>query len=128
MKPTKSKPATLQAIPAKAGGQLYIVIAEAPKLLSGVRSTPGTRGRAAAGGRAAELVNQLQRLGETVGDTCAEMVGAAIKRLKDVQPAELEIEFGVTLGGEAGVPFVTKGEAEASFKITAKWVLTPAKG
>ncbi|MEM6838619.1 MAG: CU044_2847 family protein [Cyanobacteria bacterium P01_C01_bin.120] len=33
---------------------------------------------------------------------------------------KVQLEFGVNLGGEAGVPYVTKGTAECSLKITVE--------
>jgi len=37
------------------------------------------------------------------------------------KPTECAIEFGISAGGEAGVPFVTKGTVGANFKVTIKW-------
>ena len=37
------------------------------------------------------------------------------------KPKECVIEFGVNAGGEAGVPFVTKGTIGANFKVSLKW-------
>jgi hypothetical protein len=39
----------------------------------------------------------------------------------EAAPSEVSVEFGITLGGEAGVPFVTKGKADATFKVTSTW-------
>lgn len=38
-------------------------------------------------------------------------------------PKSVSFEFGLQLGGEAGIPFVTKGSANANIKITATWEL-----
>ena len=45
----------------------------------------------------------------------------ALDALTSLRPGEVEIEFGIELGGELGIPLVTKGEAKANFKITLKW-------
>lgn len=37
------------------------------------------------------------------------------------RPAEVEVQFGIKLGGEAGA-FVAKASTEANFSITLKWV------
>lgn len=37
------------------------------------------------------------------------------------KPAECSIEFGINVGGEAGIPFVTKGTVGANFKVTITW-------
>lgn len=36
-------------------------------------------------------------------------------------PSEINLEFGLELGGEAGVPMIMGGSAKANFKITLKW-------
>jgi len=36
-------------------------------------------------------------------------------------PKELEIEFGIGIKGEGGVPFFAKGSVETNFKVKAKW-------
>ncbi len=37
----------------------------------------------------------------------------------------VQLEFGINLGGEAGVPYVTKGTAECSLKITVECSFSP---
>ena len=37
------------------------------------------------------------------------------------QPKEYTIEFGVSLGGNAGIPFIAKGTVGANFKVAIKW-------
>ena len=37
-----------------------------------------------------------------------------------VTPAEA-LEFGITLGGEAGIPFITSGKAEGSVNVTVEF-------
>jgi hypothetical protein len=37
------------------------------------------------------------------------------------KPASCSVEFGVNVGGETGVPFVTKGTVGANFKVTITW-------
>ncbi|XZN96727.1 MAG: CU044_2847 family protein [Microcoleus sp.] len=39
-------------------------------------------------------------------------------------PSKVIMEFGVQAGGETGVPFVTKGSAQANVKITIEWDLS----
>jgi hypothetical protein len=44
-------------------------------------------------------------------------------RLKKVAIANINkvtLEFGIELGGEAGVPYVTKGTAKSNLKITVE--------
>lgn len=38
-----------------------------------------------------------------------------------VRPTELKVKFGVKIGGEVGVPMISKGTTEATFEIEATW-------
>lgn len=42
-------------------------------------------------------------------------------------PSKVTLEFGLQAGGETGVPFVTKGSAQANIKVTIEWELNPGK-
>ncbi|MGD1941839.1 MAG: CU044_2847 family protein [Leptolyngbyaceae cyanobacterium] len=50
----------------------------------------------------------------------------AFTNLGDANIEKVTLEFGVNVAGEAGVPYVTKGTAECSLKITVE-CLFPAK-
>jgi hypothetical protein len=49
------------------------------------------------------------------------MAQTVVETLKRLSPGELEVEFGIELGGQAGIPLITKHEAKANFKVTLKW-------
>jgi hypothetical protein len=51
--------------------------------------------------------------------TCCQSLKSALEKVS--KPKEVELEFGVKVGGKAGIPFVTEGSGEANFKITVKW-------
>jgi hypothetical protein len=34
---------------------------------------------------------------------------------------KVTLEFGITLGGEAGIPFITSGKAEGSVNVTVEF-------
>jgi hypothetical protein len=36
-------------------------------------------------------------------------------------PSSCSLEFGIDVGGEVGIPFITKGTIEANFKVTIGW-------
>lgn len=38
-----------------------------------------------------------------------------------LKPSKVSMEFGIQAGGETGVPFVTKGSAQANVKVTIEW-------
>lgn len=52
----------------------------------------------------------VARVAETVVDT-----------LKRLSPGTVQIEFGIELGGKAGIPLITSHEGKANFKVTLKW-------
>ncbi|MBD2183457.1 CU044_2847 family protein [Aerosakkonema funiforme] len=43
------------------------------------------------------------------------------------KPSKVTLEFGIQAGGETGVPFVTKGTAQANVKVTVEWDFTKAQ-
>lgn len=45
------------------------------------------------------------------------------QQAKQLIPSKLAIEFGIQAGGETGVPFVTKGIAQANVKVLVEWEL-----
>jgi hypothetical protein len=44
----------------------------------------------------------------------------ALKQVAIANIEEVTLEFGVEVGGEAGIPYVTKGTAKSNLKITVK--------
>lgn len=44
-----------------------------------------------------------------------------IEALKSAKMDELTVEFGIELGGSAGIPLITKHEGKANFKVTVTW-------
>jgi hypothetical protein len=58
-------------------------------------------------------------------------IGAEIQRMSTLlfssikpdklTPKELEIEFGIGIKGEGGIPFLAKGSIETNFSVRAKW-------
>jgi hypothetical protein len=62
---------------------------------------------------------QFQRIGEVV-EVAGQTLVDRIRKLAQ-KPTECAVEFGISVGGEAGVPFVTKGTLGANFKVTIKW-------
>ncbi|MBX9902797.1 MAG: hypothetical protein K2Y31_00470 [Burkholderiales bacterium] len=49
------------------------------------------------------------------------VASAMLEKMKTLQPGEVEIEFGVEVGGSLCVPLITSGQAKANFKIKLKW-------
>jgi len=45
---------------------------------------------------------------------------SAFKKVAIANVDKVTLEFGIELGGEAGVPYVTKGTAKSNLKITVE--------
>jgi Trypsin-co-occurring domain 1 len=54
-------------------------------------------------------------------DKVRRLAQSVVESLKQLSPGEVEIEFGVELGGAGGIPMVIKSEAKANFKVRLKW-------
>jgi hypothetical protein len=73
---------------------------------------------ASSGGKLTEAPWTLAEAFDRIGPAIEIILGKLRTQLK--APKEIEVEFGLTLGGELGVIF-TKGTAEASFTVRATW-------
>ncbi len=69
-----------------------------------------------------EQFRQVARVVETAGNAFVDRMSKLA-----VKPTMCAIEFGVNAGGEAGIPWVVKGTAQANFKVTIQWE-TDARG
>lgn len=78
-------------------------------------------GTVAGGDKITVIIEKLGDLGATIGSVCSTLQKQIFAALGELTPGELTLEFSVKLAGEAGVPLVTKGSAEGTFKVTAKW-------
>jgi hypothetical protein len=63
-----------------------------------------------------EQFQQVASVVETAGNAFVDRM-----RKLAVKPTMCAIEFGVNAGGEAGIPWVVKGTAQANFKVTIQW-------
>jgi|GEM_PF-3292587 hypothetical protein len=103
---------TLYKIPSPdpGGGELLIMV----EGIEGTGNVP--RNATSFTQMAADKLDLEKQLSAAAG-----MARTAIDAMRKLTPGEVEIEFGVELGGETGIPLITKGEAKANFKITLKW-------
>jgi hypothetical protein len=81
-------------------------------------SGPGNVPRNAAFGlikkAAVELGKQMEPL-SAVAETIRKALIAAHS------PTKVEMEFGIELGGESGIPTILVGSSKANFKVTITW-------
>ncbi|RZL96283.1 MAG: hypothetical protein EOP82_00995 [Variovorax sp.] len=54
---------------------------------------------------------------------CCNSLYDSLRRLPHAE--KVAVEFGVKLGGEAGVPMLTKASGEANFKVSVEWKAPP---
>lgn len=76
----------------------------------------------------ATTADNIRELGETIAKLCDDVMTAVKSGLTSASPDELELSFGVSLGGEASIPFVTKATSEATFTVRAVWRNTGEAG
>lgn len=106
-----------KALPLGGDGGLLV---EVGSDVMAVTATPVAGGEVAGFGPS-ELVDRLDAVAGDVATLCAKFYERTKEGMGAVRPDELTLEFALALGGEAGVWFVTKGTAEATFKISATW-------
>jgi hypothetical protein len=77
------------------------------------------RSPTAKGGKITAALNQFQ----SMQDTIRTYTNYSLKAFRDLAEANVDkvtLEFGIKVGGEAGIPYVTKGTAESCIKITVE--------
>jgi len=94
------------------GGAILIELTDEPEVFG--TSAEGTAG-------VEDLVNKLDQIAETIANVCSSLHTRAYSTLGKKRPNAFELEFGVSLAGEAGVPLVTRGAAECTIKVIARW-------
>jgi hypothetical protein len=79
--------------------------------------------RVSKGGSIPDTQQRLLQSFQAIEGTIRAYTHLSLNAFKKVAIANVEkvtLEFGVTLGGEAGIPYVTKGTAESNLKITVE--------
>lgn len=67
----------------------------------------------------AELKANVENIHGTIRAYTWYVIGA-FKNLSDVEVEEINLKFGMKIGGEVGVPIFTKGTAESNFEVSVK--------
>ena len=71
-----------------------------------------------------DAIAHLQEVHETIRLYTRYAIGA-FKNLEDGEVAEVKLKFGLKIGGEAGIPILTKASAESNFEIEVKCTFPP---
>jgi Trypsin-co-occurring domain 1 len=70
---------------------------------------------------AARGVDAVDPIPTDLVQTIEDVGRALMVAAQALAPQKFSVEFGVEVGGEAGIPFVTKGTAKASFTVSLEW-------
>ncbi|NET33506.1 MAG: hypothetical protein F6K19_16030 [Cyanothece sp. SIO1E1] len=79
--------------------------------------------RTAKGGGRSLVQKQMVQNFQAIQGTIRAYTSYTLNAFKQVAIANIDkvtLEFGIKIGGEAGVPYVTKGTAESNLKITVQ--------
>ena len=77
-----------------------------------------------------DIAERTEKLKKMMASTIlgySSIVLNAVKEANLLSPESVTLEFGVQLGGEAGVPFITKGTVQANVKVTVVWKVNEKK-
>jgi len=66
-----------------------------------------------------DTIARLQDVHETIRLYTRYAIGA-FKNIGDIEVEEVTLKFGLKIGGEAGIPILTKASAESNFEIQVK--------
>ncbi len=71
-----------------------------------------------------DAIAKLQDIHETIRFYTKYAIGA-FKNLGEAEVEEVTLKFGLKIGGEAGIPILTKASAESNFEIQVKCKFPP---
>lgn len=66
-----------------------------------------------------DVLTQMQKTRQMIR-TCAVQTVSAFRNFGVANVQEVNLKFGVKLGGKAGLPYITEGSAESNLEITVK--------
>lgn len=114
-----------KAIPMVSGGVTFLVEADETVAVPKSHAPARPSGVPAGMDAVADMGQMARQFADVQGliVTCCNSLYEALARVPN--PEKVEVEFGVKLGGEAGVPMLTKATGEANFRVVVEW--KPAK-
>jgi hypothetical protein len=66
-----------------------------------------------------DAITQFKNIRETIRDYTTYTL-QAFEQVATANINKITLEFGVKIGGEAGIPYITKGTAESNLKVTVE--------
>ena len=111
----------MRVVPGLQAGKVQVYIQVSESVVEGLE--PGAPGLGGEMASAVEdgLTQRMEVIAEAISQVCDQLYGRIERAIQKTHPNELTLEFGIKLGGKAGIPFVTEGSAEGTVKVTAKW-------
>lgn len=69
----------------------------------------------------AATLTGLTAVGSAVADACTDIVERLADAMNAAVPTEVELELGVAISAEGGIPIFTKLGTEGTIKVTLRW-------
>ena len=111
--------ATLKAIELENGQRVYMQVDENIRFADIPADTQDS------GFEHKGVKEQAAKAVDKLGDLIRAMSDTAAKAVQDSAFGNVEkitLEFGITLGGEVGIPYITSGKAEGAVNVTVEFV------
>lgn len=70
---------------------------------------------------AENVARSLTDVGDVIAKASRDVLESMRAGLGTLTPDEVELEFGVSLSGEVGIPMVTKASGQATFTVRVCW-------
>lgn len=70
---------------------------------------------------AENVARSLADVGDVIAKASRDVLESIQAGLGALTPDEVELEFGVSLSGEVGIPMVTKASGQATFTVRVCW-------
>lgn len=69
----------------------------------------------------AAVASGVADVGSVIAQASRDILQTLKEGLEDLVPSDVELEFGVSLRGDAGIPIIAKASGEATFKVRVSW-------
>lgn len=63
----------------------------------------------------------ISDVGSIIAKSCSDILHSLKAESEGALPDEVELTFGVSLGGEANIPLISKASGEATFSVRVCW-------
>lgn len=106
-------------IPIKVDENTIIYVESTDEVGVSIKREPTSDDRVSKGGVTGKIIQNFQELENTIR-TFTTYTLDALRNLANANVEEVTLEFGVEFGGEAGIPYITKGTAKTNLNVKVK--------